>query len=1219
MRYLNRIVFINSANIPYGDIYLDGNVHFSGTQGVGKSTVLRAILFFYTADKMRLGIQQGQKRFEDFYFPNSNSYIIYEVKTEISAYSILLYRSGGNAVFRFIDAPYEKEWFMDSSFHVESDWIRIRERIASNSNVDISAKIDTYEQYRNIIFGNTHDRTHQYDKYALVESPKYQNIPRSIQNVFLNSKLDADFIKSTIIQSMTDVEDSINLSAYRPQVTDFEQEFEDINCWFKKDTKGSVSVKSKAESIVTTLTSLQTYEYEIVHSWRKLNFAINATEELIPIIQSTIHRFETSIKDISSLLNQLNQNFSSENDTLIKKIAVIESKLKEINDKQSKYSAIDISTIIKKVNLEHVLKDNLSNKETLLRTLEANYTTITEKYNRIRETIQKELTSFTNLQTAALHSQRELLQKEREKFANNRDNAITVTNNIHLDWLNKSDERLSVINSEYARTDRRVHELKYYHPRAKEIAGCKEEIANLKTKEQNIELSLSFANRDLEDKRKEAETLIKQKNEEFNNEKETIHRHIANLERELSEIDSILKQWDGSLYQWLTVNKPGWEDNIGKVIDEKSVLYSNELNPQLSEDSGFFGIKIDLESIAPHHRSPTEYENHKKQITNDINKERGSISNLEKEQCSTIESIKKTYRPIIDALKQKYDELNLERQTIPLTIRNTETRLRKLEEEERSLILEETRIREDQHRKSILAKDNEMQDRQRHNDELTKRYKDINDEFNNAINELESKIKDFEHDQKIKFDEKKHEIDRMLNTCRQTEQEELNGKGADTNQIQECRETISRILSSLKDIDNIRHYVFEYNKDVEELFSHESEFKSKKIELEEKKTILKKEYTEKRDAYESERKSIESSLKHENDRLSNLLDGQKRYEELLNTERIIPSDLQKDDNTEKSSESVKDLIIRIRTDIFNKKEKFDKLKNSVQSFNSHFSQNNMFGFSLPISDEGYIDYANNLKDFLDDDKIELYRARVSDHYNAILKSISREVSMLMNHSAKISTVINDVNKDFNEKTFAGVIKSIEMRAEESSDRMMHLLLSIHKFTEDNKTSFGERNLFTDDNQDKINQKVIDYLKRFMQQLQKEQSRNELTLSDTFRLQFRIRENDNDTGWVERINNVGSDGTDILIKAMINIMLINVFKTKASRKHGEFKIHCMMDEIGKLHPSNIAGILQFANVRNIILINSSPMSYNSDIYKYNYLLQKDSKSKTHINLLIKRKD
>lgn len=110
MRHLNKIIFINSANIPYAQVQLDGNVHFAGTQGVGKSTVLRAILFFYTADKMHLGIQPGQRTFEEFYFPKSNSYIIYEVATDRSAYTIMLSRSQGKAVFRFIDAPYSKDW-----------------------------------------------------------------------------------------------------------------------------------------------------------------------------------------------------------------------------------------------------------------------------------------------------------------------------------------------------------------------------------------------------------------------------------------------------------------------------------------------------------------------------------------------------------------------------------------------------------------------------------------------------------------------------------------------------------------------------------------------------------------------------------------------------------------------------------------------------------------------------------------------------------------------------------------------------------------------------------------------------------------------------------------------------------------------------------------------------------------------------------------------------
>jgi hypothetical protein len=131
----------------------------------------------------------------------------------------------------------------------------------------------------------------------------------------------------------------------------------------------------------------------------------------------------------------------------------------------------------------------------------------------------------------------------------------------------------------------------------------------------------------------------------------------------------------------------------------------------------------------------------------------------------------------------------------------------------------------------------------------------------------------------------------------------------------------------------------------------------------------------------------------------------------------------------------------------------------------------------------------------------------------------------------------------------------------------------------------------------------------------EQKRDSITLSDTFKLEFKVKENDNDTDWVEKLSNVGSDGTDVLVKAMVNIMLINVFKRKISRKFGDFKLHCMMDEIGKLHPNNVEGILKFANVRNIYLINSSPTTYNAQAYKYTYSLSKDEQNNTVVKALL----
>ena len=124
MRYLNKSVFINSANIRYAEINLDGNVHFIGTQGVGKSTILRAILFFYNANKQKLGIRTmaNQKSFDEFYLGHPDSYIIYEVTRENGRFFIMTFLSQGRAVFRFVDCPYDKRFFIDDDGHVGYEW-----------------------------------------------------------------------------------------------------------------------------------------------------------------------------------------------------------------------------------------------------------------------------------------------------------------------------------------------------------------------------------------------------------------------------------------------------------------------------------------------------------------------------------------------------------------------------------------------------------------------------------------------------------------------------------------------------------------------------------------------------------------------------------------------------------------------------------------------------------------------------------------------------------------------------------------------------------------------------------------------------------------------------------------------------------------------------------------------------------------------------------------
>ena len=350
MRYLNKIIFLNSAHIPYAEVKLDGNVHFIGTQGVGKSTLLRALLFFYNADKLKLGIPKEKKSFDAFYFPYSKSYIIYEVMRENGAYCVVAAKSQGRVAFRFVDASFERDWFINEHNEVYPEWGRIRERIGGKRQ--ITSQITVYEMYRDIIFGNNRKQDMiPYRKFAIVESAKYQNIPRTIQNVFLNSKLDADFIKDTIIRSMTDEEVFVDLSFYRSQIKEFEQEYNDVMLWFTKNKNGEIPVRKIADKVINSYRDLIYSHKQIDEERAELNYAEKQALQEIPHIREKINKAEVERERSIRLIDELREKYNKERDTLVSGKGGIETLLKQVHEKRLHYEQINIEEIIKRVSL----------------------------------------------------------------------------------------------------------------------------------------------------------------------------------------------------------------------------------------------------------------------------------------------------------------------------------------------------------------------------------------------------------------------------------------------------------------------------------------------------------------------------------------------------------------------------------------------------------------------------------------------------------------------------------------------------------------------------------------------------------------------------------------------------------------------------------------------------------------------------------------------------
>ena len=1209
MRCLSKVVFINSANIPYAEIHLDGNVHFIGTQGVGKSTILRAILFFYNGDKLKLGIPKEKKGFDEFYLPYANSYIVYEVSHERGAFCVLVFRSQGRACFRFIDGVWDKRLLVDEAGEVTSEYTVIRKRLGDRG---MSRIVDKYEEYRNIIYGNHRSTDKEFYNYALMESPAYENIPRSLQNVFLNSRVDADFIKEIILRSMSDEIPSVDLAYYRRQVADFETEYNNISEWFRTDSKGVVIVRQQADKVIEHYRSLIYLRKSIEDTYAELLYADRTAHEALPAYEQAEGKYLAEIQRIERLIDELSQKFDKEKEELNKELGKLESKIKEIKDKRRFYEQKKIGDILSRVDDEHNVLARLDSLRRQKDMLTREFQSLTAKY----ESLQKQLEDEFNKKMSTVKEQ---FLKVKEELMATRQVKLEAVRAEWDDSVVLIQEKSDALTAKEKELSAEGVKLQYFRPMGEEIDACKESLRELSASESRLRAQLNSYDSQIERLQTEYEYECSLLKSAYEKEASELERQIEAQETKISDIDRLLASTSGSLYEWLDGNLPGWEKTVGKVIDQGQVLYRKGLKPRKGGGGDFYGVELDLSVLDITVRTPAQLRQEREMYTSTVVDIRHIIAEKESALEKAIQELSAKMSPKVKELREKRNSDNLSLQALPGQIKALTVKIQGLEDRQKEIIEQRREVLEFRRQELIALKHEIENERKAAQEKMSKSKKDIQKQF-------DAKLKAAEGDRDKELDsllaaisDRRSQLDRAIGELNARRDAELKGAGVDTIALNNCEQEILLAKKELQFIEDNKELCFNYRFDKRELFDKEDEFKDNKRIIESKREKLSEKYKSRDSQLKDKLTAERNSLASTREEIRMMKDGFDKFIAFCHSE-LYPSYL---DNVREhtSLRLASELVDEICSKIMERMSLKDQFKKSVNLFKGHFGPDNIFKFKVNIIlDEDYMTFASDLEEFVEQNKIEDYRGRTSDRYMEILQRVSREIGELSGYGSQVEKIIREINYDFREKNFVGAIRSIEIRSTESGDKMVQLLLKIKEFTDEHSFQLGGINLFSNgDSRDDINRQAVRYLEDLMNTLNDFSTRKSLSLSDTFQLQFRIVENDNDTGWVEKIANVGSDGTDILVKAMVNIMLINVFKEKVSRKFGEFRIHCMMDEIGKLHPNNIKGILDFANSRNILLINSSPTTYNVSDYRYTYLLSKDNSSKTIVQALISRKE
>ncbi|MBN8694387.1 MAG: ATP-binding protein [Bacteroidetes bacterium] len=586
---------------------------------------------------------------------------------------------------------------------------------------------------------------------------------------------------------------------------------------------------------------------------------------------------------------------------------------------------------------------------------------------------------------------------------------------------------------------------------------------------------------------------------------------------------------------------------------------------------------------------------------------------------SEIIKLKTKYQPKIKASKDLINEYNYTIETNTAKTEEATNTLNDLTQKaanEKHSLLKEIQKQIDQLSEEIIVAGRKLKALE---EQISLEEKAKQAEKDNLIREEERKTIEAKAEIDTTFKTKKAEYSQRELEIKEKQKKELSDKGANTSRIAEIDKQLEKLKAKLEYIENNWDKVVEYKKDKRELFDKEEEFKIKKKSLQEQLINEQQKHTQQKGSLFTELteltrviSELKKILEDYGADLNELDLFKSRNSESYSDLNIYLSDPKEENAVNKPG---RELIRELEQKDYSRKDRLGEMKESINKFLGNFSEKNIFNFKIILIDSiEYVQFADELNDFIEERKIEQFEKRINERFASIITSIGKETGSLMSKGGEIQKIIHSINKDFEQRNFVGAIKKIELQWDNSSNPVVSILLAIKKFNDENINELGTPNLFSGNDQGAKNKKAVDLLKELIKQITTF-GKKTISLSDSFELKFRIQENQNDTGWVEKLANVGSDGTDILVKAMINIMLLNVFKDGASKRFKDFRLHCVMDEIGKLHPNNIKGILKFANDRNILLVNGSPTENNAIDYKHIYKLEKDEKSFSKIKRII----
>jgi len=1198
MNQLKSITYVNAASIPFARVELDGNTLMVGANGAGKTTVLRSALYFYGVhEDSALGINIRKKKgFREYYFRELNSFIAFRYSNVRGNILVIAYRSANTGVkFKFVEETQpidDAELFLNERIARSPDelWKKLRAM-----EYGVSEVISTLSEYRSILYGHAGAA---YKKYAFFDTKEdYGNFIHVLSNVFVNSKLDASSIQKTISNAIPGFE-PIDLEQIERSIASFRGKYDDV-------TKFE-SNRNTVEEILRALMQFESLEQQKSERLSQLASNQKAFRETSQRLESEAGDKKRSLEALSSEFEEGRKEAKASLQLLNDQIVVLKNDIAKAEEKLSGYAE---QAMEKKLALFASKRELENERETLQRQydeLTGTQNSIKEKFERLRESEQRSFEQQLQALEREILGARSAYQEAAERAALEESSKIDELEQeaasrqaglaASLDAAAKEKERAYEAKIKHENSGFYQAELQQALALSRESAKACEEAEN---GIRGLRLAIGSINETIASVEKERELALKNLSIPHEN-------SVGRLQEEIVRLNSLLDVSKKSLLGFVREMEHPHEELITALVKDE-VLLSTALEPSFSGASdSFFGLTVDTANL-----EASDYS--RESIEAKIERVRSEVSALEKQFGSDKAELENDFRNRLNEQRrmhrQKSEELTALEIALPKlknsralnddALRELESRAEKAKEEalaqSRSAYELAVSIFSERERELSAFTETVREQTRALRQEAREKKEALRRTLDAALEELESS----------RVSKQSH-YDERCGRIEQDEMEALANDGVDTTLLQEFMQKISETEKRLQEIEEITELVHAYRHDAKEYFEgldakREALDRAQRSHQEGERAFddLKKSYTEQKkslertiDVSEKEHREIESDLA----RMERHAQENAHFLEMLQGSEVT--------EVEATQEKLQDILSRIATLEQQGTGFIDTIRGHQDHLYLDIAPTNSLKLAVRTgSDRASVLYAaKDLKSFMDEGKIEQFKEEVSNLFGLTINQLTKQTENLLEARQEVEKVVRSIRDMLRDLDGISVIDRIDLRTQESNNTVLSKLEQLQRLNDEHALSM-EKNLF---NFDKPQRPGYSEALQIIRELRKElakTNKKELLLDDTYELEIRASENGNDTGWQVSLDEVGSNGTDVMIKAIVNIAMLAIslgLKQKAKEENQTY-FHCILDEIGVLHPSYLRELMAYANNKRIRFLNGAPNRQLVSSFKRIYIL------------------